>query len=774
MTMIQYRPGQNVELTIRGMKIPNMRVMQTKYDGFCNATGEKIYKGDLIAFKGKQNVTDEMACAIWGSDSKGKPKKKYPITALLFDTAKLPSHSPNEFQRKLFDVFFGQGDNIICPALAGCTKTSSQVWICQLSAARGWTRIRRFISLAFNKTIETELSEELRGTGVPAKTTHSYGRGLLIKNGIVTRDHKPQNGTNVRKQLLELLCEELQVAPTAANIKTARKTDVYRQIASAICELIGYIKNWAILPELGKSGWQFDASQAKEIDGLIDKYNITWAVPPADKPSKVCERADVLKYAIATLYRTIPMVGDGALTECDFDDYLYLPLVLNLEQEKYDCIFTDETQDFCNAQIEMLRRMMALGGRVVVVGDENQAIYGFRGADSQAWSNVSAMIRATGKPFQVCELPLNYRCDDIIIRGAQTIVPGIKGASKARGTWGEVDLEQALERANNDGVDIQLNDGVNGQARSLGDRKKPCKFAFIGRVNSVLFTTAYMLFKMKKRCYILGFKEIGRPLFKLIDELCGEKDDPNYTARITDEMDGEDVVNPGLVSRLKSYMTQQSKRLQGEENEAALEACQQRVDCINVILENIHTDSVEDVKDEIKRLFQPSEEDADDAPIEIVSGHRCKGLEWDVVFVLKPDLFPFPKVEEGTEEMQQEINLKYVVYTRARNRIYNVVTWPSKDDKTIHERVRFIPPAVEGYEAYEAPEAPARRPAPAIPAASLPAEQETQAAMAAAESEEDWQETERHISDAMTEAANWEPGKDVQAPTGFVDDGKPF
>jgi len=48
--------------------------------------------------------------------------------------------------------------------------------------------------------------------------------------------------------------------------------------------------------------------------------------------------------------------------------------------------------------------------------------------------------------------------------------------------------------------------------------------------------------------------------------------------------------------------------------------------------------------------------------------HKTKGLEFDHVYLLRPDLLPAPWVDEDDEEsMQQEKNLEYVAVTRAKD-----------------------------------------------------------------------------------------------------------
>jgi superfamily I DNA/RNA helicase len=58
-------------------------------------------------------------------------------------------------------------------------------------------------------------------------------------------------------------------------------------------------------------------------------------------------------------------------------------------------------------------------------------------------------------------------------------------------------------------------------------------------------------------------------------------------------------------------------------------------------------------------------------PIQLLSGHKAKGLEWDTVFHLDPQRIPSPYAKEG-EDLQQELNVRYVIETRSKESLYFV------------------------------------------------------------------------------------------------------
>jgi hypothetical protein len=316
-----------------------------------------------------------------------------------------------------------------------------------------------------------------------------------------------------------------------------------------------------------------------------------------------------------------------------------------------------------------------MGGRAIVVGDPHQSLYRFRGADAQAFPRISAMLERSKRGLVVLDLPINYRCDEKIILNSQRWVPEICGNNKAQGTVGTVSFGEAMERANNNNVDISLPDGIGGTERALPlPTKKEVSFAFLCRINLPLIITAYQLIAQGKRVCIIGRSQIGGPLKRIIQDLCGEREGEagytNYIGDLTDEQGR--VIEQGMMSRLANYYEVQRNKLQDEKYKKKLEALQQNIECIEVIATRVQDDKVSSVVAEIDKLFT-------DEPlpgvISLSTVHRAKGLEWDVVFILRPDLMPHPYAT-SEEEMQQEMNCCYVAATRARHRLYYVQNWP--------------------------------------------------------------------------------------------------
>jgi DNA helicase II / ATP-dependent DNA helicase PcrA len=110
----------------------------------------------------------------------------------------------------------------------------------------------------------------------------------------------------------------------------------------------------------------------------------------------------------------------------DFDDQklrsvkclMAHPSTLNLIQRRYDEIIVDEFQDINKLDFEFVQRL-AGNSRLTVTGDDDQAIYGFRGCTPQYIIDLQKML---GRPVQSLELRKNYRCPKNIVEHAVRLI----------------------------------------------------------------------------------------------------------------------------------------------------------------------------------------------------------------------------------------------------------------------------------------------------------------------------------------------------------------
>jgi DNA helicase-2/ATP-dependent DNA helicase PcrA len=74
---------------------------------------------------------------------------------------------------------------------------------------------------------------------------------------------------------------------------------------------------------------------------------------------------------------------------------IYLPAVYpELITEVYDYVFLDEAQDTNNAQVELIHNIIRKpNGRLIICGDEKQAIYGFQGSNIDSFQRIEERFK---------------------------------------------------------------------------------------------------------------------------------------------------------------------------------------------------------------------------------------------------------------------------------------------------------------------------------------------------------------------------------------------
>lgn len=140
---------------------------------------------------------------------------------------------------------------------------------------------------------------------------------------------------------------------------------------------------------------------------------------------------------------------------------------------------------------------------------------------------------------------------------------------------------------------------------------------------------------------------------------------------------GSDI-GPGLVRILKKFG---NERMTRDEVLARIQAwqsgqrkqrtAQDKADCLRVFTRTGET--LGQAIAYAEHLFNST------GPVNLLTGHKAKGLEWDTVFYLDSHLIPSPWAETA-EELEQERNIDYVILTRARQRLVYV----NSDDLNAH------------------------------------------------------------------------------------------
>ena len=318
--------------------------------------------------------------------------------------------------------------------------------------------------------------------------------------------------------------------------------------------------------------------------------------------------------------------GKENTDEVDYTDMVWLPNILYMKPLglQYDFIFGDEAQDFSIAQRELLLKCQKMGTRYIFAGDKNQSIYSFASASPDTFDKLKALPNTITLP-----LSISYRCAKKIVKFAQNLVPTIEPNEEPRN--GEIEFNVSLEN-------IQDGDMV------------------LCRNNAPLMKAYNEFIRMGKKCKIRG-KDIGLNLKKLVESVHQEKLNANLSddgvfIRLYDKFfDERDKIirRTGLDLPTVMNMSIISNKLD-------------MIRALEVLSEDIETS--EELVNKIKEMFSDKKTNG----ISLSTIHKAKGLEANNVYIACRSLMPSKSATQPWE-IEQERNLMYVAYTRAKNKL---------------------------------------------------------------------------------------------------------
>lgn len=478
---------------------------------------------------------------------------------------------PNKYQQDIYDFILNGEGNAVINAVAGSGKTTTIINALDLISPD-----KSVLFLAFNKSIVDELKKKIgEKDNVEVKTLHSLGAEACYATF-----HSTINGDKYTKHINQYV-KEKKYTPNE-KLNSSQRLAWIKNIRE-LCNLARI--------ELVKTEGEL-LSVSKKHGFLLEDNEIEIAMKAVE-----WGRADV--------------------SEIDFTDMIYFPNVKKMNIPQYDFVFIDECQDLNAAQRELfLKCVDPDDGRFVGVGDRNQSIYFFAGADAESFDKLVKIPNTRLLPLSVC-----YRCDKTIVESAKKLVPQIECREGA-------------------------DDGVIDRDASIDDIKDGDMV--ICRVSAPLMKLCMTLLKKGMKAYIKG-SDVGKSLINLIKGT------------------HEDTVE-GVIKALRKDANEMIKKIVklydcGEEDASNTALYQTLVDKINAIKELGEglTDSAELV-DLICGLF--SDENGEGVCLSTV--HKSKGLENDRVFILNESAF-YPRWCMGSKiQAQQEKNLEYVAITRPK------------------------------------------------------------------------------------------------------------
>lgn len=425
----------------------------------------------------------------------------------------------------------------------------------------------------------------------------------------------------------------------------------------------------------------------------------------------------------------------------DFDDIVFNtvkvlsenPDVLEQYQHRFEYILVDEYQDTNNSQY-MLVSMLAQGYRnLCVVGDDDQSIYKFRGANIRNILDFEQEF----PDAKVIKLEQNYRSTQNILNAANTVISNNKGR-KGKSLWtdnlegdrikvytayNEHDEGLFVAKAINDAVDegrIKFSDvailyRTNAQSRVLEEMlmrqaipyrvlaglrfydRKEIKdiIAYLRVIHNPNDDTSL------KRIINEPKRSIGAATIEKAQRAADERDtslfavisnagDIHELSRAAAKLLGfVDVINTLIklsdtlpLSDFVAKVMQDSGYLPMLENENSVEA-QTRIENLkefmSVVQDHEKTTSDADLSTLLENVTLVSDIDSYDEEqdaVVMMTIHSAKGLEFPVVFLtgLEEGIFPGMRSMNSEEEIEEERRLCYVAITRAKQSLYITTT----------------------------------------------------------------------------------------------------
>lgn len=317
--------------------------------------------------------------------------------------------------------------------------------------------------------------------------------------------------------------------------------------------------------------------------------------------------------------------GRENTTSIDFTDMVWLPyeLTLNPIGLQYDYIFIDECQDLNAAQRELFLRCFRRGTRFIAVGDKKQAIYSFAGADAESFAKLQNLPNTTTLP-----LPISYRCPKKVVNLANQFVDTMECREGAPD--GEIVHNVSIK-------DIHDGDMV------------------LCRTKMPLIKLYMRYLRMGVKSYVRG-QDIGLNLLRMVDK----------TEQIVLNVS---LQKDGVFARLYDDLFEERNRLmikRGMDLEDATLSNQimnkyDSIKALEILAEDLT--SARDLHDRIENVFAES---ADGVCLSTI--HKAKGLEANNVYILCKTLMPSRLATQDWEK-EQEQNLMYVAYTRAKYKL---------------------------------------------------------------------------------------------------------
>ncbi|MBQ2614854.1 MAG: exodeoxyribonuclease V subunit gamma [Clostridia bacterium] len=525
-------------------------------------------------------------------------------------------------------------------------------------------------------------------------------------------------------------------------------------------EKIGYEKNFTIYDTADQQTLMKECIKELEVD---DKKYPPRAVLSAISQAKD-KLVDPVTYTSQThgdfYYATVARLYEAYQRKLkknnamDFDDLIgntvrlleECPEVLRYYQKKFRYILVDEYQDTNHAQYRLVSLLAKAHQNLCVVGDDDQSIYKFRGADIQ---NILGFEKEF-KACQVIKLEENYRSTQTILDAANAVIKhnaGRKGKElwTAQGKGEKIELYTALnehaeayhiadtirERGGN------LNDVVilyrmNAMSRIVEDAllKSAIPYKVLGGLRfydrkEIKDLTSYLRLIQNHGDDVALLRVINEPKRGIgattvtkIQAIAAEEGATLFA--ICQKADACDGISSATAEKIKGFaaliadlrkeldeemglelfvktvmertgMLAALKKEKTVENQTRLENLDEFISMIQEAVEKDAAVTLEQILEDISLISDIDNYDEAQETVTLMTLHSAKGLEFPIVFLvgMEEGVFPGMRSFGDEDEIEEERRLCYVGITRAKERLYLT----RAKSRTLFGSTKYNPPS---------------------------------------------------------------------------------
>ena len=546
----------------------------------------------------------------------------------------------SQYQTDIIDAFKKTHDNMFISALAGCGKTFILTELSQYVDTYS-------VFIAFNKSIQEELKTRITNPKFKTYTFNGLGYQIMSNNWEKMENERLKNQPNTKRK-------NIQLDSYKTKTMLSKIWSKYEEEINVLCfdEEDDNImrESIATLFDLCRQR-MVNINDEDSVLMVIEFYELFHGV---SVPECICKFLNDLMLLDMQLFKEEGIV--------DFIDQIFLTYILVKNGEwvleywhRFENIFLDEAQDVSTLQqlfIGILRR--SKNSRIIAVGDKNQAIYSFAGADCRAVDSLQRLYKTVEY-----ELPVNYRCPAKHLRYVQREcnIPIKARPNAPEGHLYNIDYDEIFDY-------IQAGDCI------------------LARKNSDLCQIILELLQQGIPVYIRDEKLVNR-LIAQINSAKKEINDmnnfPEYIENIRD--------------KYKKAVIERTKKLQNEgvmdntevENMNFSDTNVDLLDCLELLYRNYCSDYKTNLKklndfDCFSRYVRNMlKTDGTKDSIQCVSIHQAKGKEYNRVFILNNARVHY-ELASNPDQTQQEKNLSYIALTRSKDILFLVNSPPDDDD----------------------------------------------------------------------------------------------